>query len=166
MPPMPNKHDHDTRPTHFEPNSARPQPARASEADRNRARELALAIAEALDDNKCEDIIILGVYEFSQITDYIVIASGSSERQLRSAAHRAMDAGEAIGHKPYNREGEHTVGWVVIDFIDVMVHIFEPHTRALYDLEMLWGDAERVPFKPRAKPGPTNRNIPGPNAGA
>lgn len=142
---MPDEH-HDHKP---EP--ARPQPARASEADRARAKELALTVADALDDAKCEDIIVLGVHEFSQITDYIVIASGASERQLRSAAHRAMDAGEEIGHKPFNREGEHTVGWVVIDFIDVMVHIFEPHTRALYDLEMLWGDAERVPFSARQR---------------
>ena len=131
-----------------EPDTSRPQPARASEADRKRARELALKVAEALDDAKCENIIILGVHEFSQITDYVVIASGASERQLRSAAHRAMDAGEEIGHTPHSREGEHTAGWVVIDFIDVMIHIFEPHTRALYDLEMLWGDAERVPFTP------------------
>lgn len=132
----------------IEPDTGRPQPARASEADRKRAKELALKIADALDETKCENITILGVHEFSQITDYIVIASGTSERQLRTAAHRAMDAGEEIGQSPYNREGEHTVGWVVIDFIDVMVHVFEPHTRALYDLEMLWGDAERVPFTP------------------
>jgi len=150
---MTNEHDHDHDEAELEQDTGRPQPARASEEDRARARELALAVADALDDAKCEDIIILGVHEFSQITDFIVIASGASERQLRSAAHRAMDAGEAIGHNPFNREGEHTVGWVVIDFIDVMVHLFEPHTRALYDLEMLWGDAERVPFNPSAKPG-------------
>jgi len=151
-------HDHDLD-AHAEPDTQRPQPARASEADRLRARELALAIADALDETKCENIIVLGVHEFSQLTDYIVIASGASERQLRTAAHKAMDAGEAIGHTPYSREGEHTVGWVVIDFIDVMVHVFEPHTRALYDLEMLWGDAERVPFTPSAA------NAPGGEAG-
>ncbi len=149
-----NDHDiHDELDELDETETTRPQPARASAEDRAKARELALTVADALDDAKCEDIIVLGVHEFSQITDFIVIASGASERQLRSAAHRAMDAGEEIGHTPFNREGEHTVGWVVIDFIDVMVHLFEPHTRALYDLEMLWGDAERVPFQPGAKPG-------------
>jgi ribosome-associated protein len=164
---MPNTPDDlNTAPELFEPDSGRPQPARASEADRLRARELAIAIAQALNDSKCEDIIILGVFGFSQITDYIVIASGASERQLRSAAHHAMDAGEKIGHKPFNREGEHTVGWVVIDFIDVMVHLFEPHTRALYDLEMLWGDAERVPFKPRAGAATLGRTSADPSTGA
>lgn len=152
MTPDQDIHDH-----HTEPDTPRPQPARASDADRKRAKELALAIADALDEAKCENIIVLGVHEFSQITDFIVIASGASERQLRTAAHKAMDAGEAIGHNPYNREGEHTVGWVVIDFIDVMVHVFEPHTRALYDLEMLWGDADRVPFTPSAPPSASNQ---------
>ncbi|MCB9838958.1 MAG: ribosome silencing factor [Phycisphaeraceae bacterium] len=149
-----HNHDPHTDDLHedaIEPDTGRPQPARASAEDRARARQLALAVADALDDAKCEDIIVLGVHGFSQITDYVVIASGSSERQLRAAAHRAMDAGEELGQPPYNREGEHTVGWVVIDFIDVMVHLFEPHTRALYDLEMLWGDAERVPFTPTKK---------------
>ena len=151
--------DHDDpHDPHSEPDTGRPQPARASEADRKRAKELALKIADALDEAKCENIIVLGVHEFSQITDYIVIASGASERQLRTAAHRAMDAGEEFGHDPYNREGEHTVGWVVIDFIDVMVHIFEPHTRALYDLEMLWGDAERIPFTPSVHPAKKTRD--------
>jgi len=151
--------DHENRPQHdpdehsHQHDGPRPQPARASEQDRAEARELALTVARGLDEAKCEDIVILGVHEFSQLTDFVVIASGTSERQLRTASHKAMDAASEIDRKPYSREGEHTVGWMVIDFIDVMVHIFEPHTRALYDLEMLWGDAERVPFTPPSRAG-------------
>jgi ribosome-associated protein len=133
----------------------RPAPARTSPEDHDRARALALTLAGALDEAKCEDIAILDVHDISQVTDFYVIGTGVSDRQMRTAAAKAADAGEEAGSRPFGREGEPGApgsGWLVLDFIDVVVHIFEPATRGLYDLEMLWGDAGRVPL-PRAKRG-------------
>jgi len=108
------------------------------------ARRLAIAAARALDENKCEHVLVLDVRQLSQITDYLVIASGTSERQLRTAAAKAVEAGEELGERAFGGSRERSATWVVIDFIDVVIHIFEPETRALYDLEMLWGEAPSV----------------------
>lgn len=119
-----------------------------------KARQLAIAIARALDETKCEHVLVLDVRRFSQVTDFLVIASGTSERQLRTAAAKAIEAGEELGEQAFGGTKERSSTWVVIDFIDVVAHVFEPETRALYDLEMLWGEAPTVDW---AEGRPINR---------
>jgi len=118
-----------------------------AEIQATHARDLAGAIARALDDAKCEDIVALDVRGLSQITDYIVIGSGTSDRQLRTAAQKAEDAAKALGEKPFRHAVDMNATWVVIDFVNVVAHIFEPAARAHYDLEMLWGDADRIDWR-------------------
>lgn len=109
------------------------------------ARRFAIAAAETLKDDKCEDILVLDLRGRSQVTDFFVIASGTSEVQMRSACESVMDLGKELGFKAHTdnlRSGD--ADWFLIDFVDVVVHVFEPDTRIYYDLEMLWGDAPRL----------------------
>jgi len=125
------------------------------------ARRVALAAAEGLDEARCEDITVIDVRGLSQVTDYIVIASGTSDRQMRTAADKAQEAVEALGVETFRSARDPSSTWIVLDFVDVVVHVFEPATRAHYDLEMLWGDGPRVPWSPRkagAGPAPTSRD--------
>lgn len=80
------------------------------------------------------------------MTNYILLATGTSDRQLKSAARYLGDLGREFDMQRLGREGDDASTWVVLDYIDVIVHLFEPVTRAHYDLEMLWGDAQRVPW--------------------
>lgn len=110
-----------------------------------RARRFALAAAESLQDDKCEDILVLDLRGRSQVTDFFVIASGTSEVQMRAASEGVMKLGKELGfnaHRNNLKDGDSE--WFLIDFVDVVVHVFEPDTRIYYDLEMLWGDAPRL----------------------
>jgi len=109
------------------------------------ARAFAIAAAESLRDDKCEDILVLDLRGRSQVTDFFVIASGTSEVQMRASSEGVMKLGKEHGftaHSNNLREGDSE--WFLIDFVDVVVHVFEPDTRIYYDLEMLWGDAPRL----------------------
>lgn len=109
------------------------------------ARVFAFAAAASLKDDKCEDILVLDLRGRSQVTDFFVIASGTSEVQMRAASQAVMKLGKEYNftaHTNNLREGDSE--WFLIDFVDVVVHVFEPDTRIYYDLEMLWGDAPRL----------------------
>ena len=109
---------------------------------------LVLAAAEAAAGKKARDIVILDVSEILVITDYFVICSGGSERQVRTIAdevERQLLETERI--KPARREGEREARWVVLDFVDFIVHVFHKEDRDYYELERLWSDARVVPFE-------------------
>ena len=108
------------------------------------ARQTAIACARICDELKAEDIIILDMRKLTQITDYFVLCTGASERQLKAIAERVRLDLKAQGVEKLGLEGEAAGGWVLIDYSDVVVHIFGQHARDFYQLEMLWGDAPRV----------------------
>lgn len=112
------------------------------------AERAAVAAARGLDEARCEDITIIDVRDISQVTDYIVIGSGTSDRQMRTAADKAQESVEALGEQTFRSSRDPSSTWIVLDFVDVVVHIFEPAARAHYDLEMLWGDGPRVDWRP------------------
>jgi ribosome-associated protein len=119
----------------------RPQPG----ADHERAREFALAAAREMLDDKCVDVLVLDVRGKSPITDFFVVGSGTSDVQMKSVARDLERLGAERQMKIYRsnaHEAEPT--WIVLDFVDVVIHLFEPNTRTHYDLEMLWGDAPRL----------------------
>lgn len=112
------------------------------------ARTFAIEAARSLSDDKCEDVLVLDLRGISHVTDYFVIGSGTSERQMKSSGEHVKKLGTEHGmsvHHSNLREGGSR--WIIMDLIDVVVHIFDPEERAYYDLEMLWGDAPRVPWK-------------------
>ncbi|MFN3166505.1 MAG: ribosome silencing factor [Phycisphaeraceae bacterium] len=125
------------------PPADRPSPA----PDRPGDEGFAIAAAKMLDDFDCEDVRVLDVRGISPLTNYIVIASGTSDRQLRSLAGRLNDLGGEMGFERFGDDRDEAATWLVADFVEVMVHLFEPATRGHYDLEMLWGDAPEVNWR-------------------
>lgn len=114
------------------------------------SRKLALACRELADNKKAEDIIILDVRELSSITDYFVIASGTSEPHLRAIVDEIVDElKEDHDLRPNAIDGTFHGAWVVLDYFDVIVHVMRHDVREKYDLETLWGDAPRL--KPRKR---------------
>jgi len=126
--------------------SERPKPGRSPEA-LSRAREFAIEAARSLHDDKCLDVLVLDVSGLSQVTDFIVIASGTSGRQMASALDHVVELAADRGMAAFGTSTDDNAEWFLADLVDVVVHVFEPNTRAHYDLEMMWGDAEQVPWK-------------------
>jgi ribosome-associated protein len=109
------------------------------------SRKLALLCRELADDKKAEDIVILDVREVSSVTDYFVIASGTSEPHLRAIVDEISDRlRERHELRPRAVDGTLQTAWVVLDYFDVIVHVMRQDLRDHYDLETLWGDAPRV----------------------
>ena len=107
-------------------------------------RELALEVANAAWEKKAFDVRILHVTEQLQITDYFVICSGRSDRQVVAIAESVDKHLRKFGHKPTNTEGLRWGRWVCMDYGDVVVHVFHDEVRALYALESLWEDAPEL----------------------
>jgi ribosome-associated protein len=80
----------------------------------------------------------------SQVTDYFLIFTGTSDRQMRSVADEITDLAKKKGLPLFGRAGYEQGRWVLLDFVDVVVHVFDNQSRKYYDLEMLWGDAKRL----------------------
>jgi ribosome-associated protein len=114
------------------------------------SRKLALLCRELADNKKAEDIVILDMRELSSVTDYFVIASGTSEPHLRAITDEITDKLRDEHHlRPKAIDGTLQAAWIVLDYFDVIVHVMRNDVRERYDLEALWGDAPRV--KPRRK---------------
>lgn len=103
------------------------------------AEKLIKLVESALEDIKARDLTVLDVRGKSSVTDFMVIASGSSNRHVRSAAEAVVIAAKDAGESPMGVEGSDAGEWVLVDLGDVVVHVMQPTTRAFYDLERLWG---------------------------
>jgi ribosome-associated protein len=115
------------------------------------SKKLALLCREFADNKKADDIVILDVRDLSSVTDYFVIASGTSEPHLRAIVEEITSKlRDEHDIRPVRTDGSTQGAWVALDFFDVIVHIMRTDTRERYDLEGLWGDAKRVkPRKPK-----------------
>ncbi|MFN2381367.1 MAG: ribosome silencing factor [Guyparkeria sp.] len=104
------------------------------------ADEILKHVVEALEGIKAVDLVTLDVRERCNFTDYMVFASGTSDRHLKAMAQEVVKALKEKGMRPMNVEGDDTpqTEWVLVDFIDVIVHLMMPETRTLYQLEKLW----------------------------
>lgn len=104
-----------------------------------RASELSL-------EKKCEEVKILDLRGLTSVTDFFVIITADSERKAKAAADHIIDELKADGERPMHVEGMDSMHWILLDYIDVVVHIFMPDERRFYDLESLWSDAPLVPL--------------------
>lgn len=104
------------------------------------------AACKVIDDKKGEDILILDVRKLSSVTDYYVIATGANARHLKALADEAQRALKDSGVRPYRQSGTPESGWLVVDFLDFVVHLFLARSREEYALETLWKDAPRIAF--------------------
>ena len=114
----------------------------------NPSLKLALVSAQSALDKLAENLKILNVSEVSGFTDFFVICSAHSQRQVQAIADAIQDAGAEEGLKPYSIEGVAEGRWVLIDFGSVVVHIFLDAIREYYDLERLWAEAPKVQIPP------------------
>ncbi len=111
-----------------------------------RAVELALAAAEAASDKLATDLLILDVSDQLVITDCFVLAAAPNERQVRSVVEAVAERLRGLGAKPVRREGERESRWVLLDYIDIVVHVQHREERLYYSLERLWKDCPVVPL--------------------
>ncbi len=118
----------------------------------------AIELARLASDDKCSEVVVLDVRGLSQITDYLVIASGTSDRQEMTVLSHAQEYAESVGQRALGVHRDTSATWLLADFVSVVLHVFEPNTRANYDLEMLWGDARRVKWERDGTPAPVDRN--------
>ena len=96
---------------------------------------------EHLQSYKGEDVVVIDLREIADFVDYFIICTGTSDVHVRALADAVIEGLKAEGQRPWQVEGYDTRKWVLIDFIDVVVHIFQPEARMFYGLERLWGDA-------------------------
>ncbi|MEM8783218.1 MAG: ribosome silencing factor [Planctomycetota bacterium] len=122
--------------------SKSPRPHKRDAAEQ--AKGFAVACARLMADFNCEEVVIFDVRGLSEVTDYVVIGTGTSDRQMRSVAEDLEDIGKEHDFQRYGAEDDEAATWIAADFVEVVAHLFEPATRAHYDLEMMWGDAPRV----------------------
>lgn len=109
--------------------------------------ELAQRAAALMLDRKATDIALLDLRGISSATDFFVIASGTSDTHVRAIAEHVMEELRRDGIRAHHVEGLDTGRWALIDYIDFVVHVFHPKLREFYQLERLWGDAERIPLE-------------------
>jgi ribosome-associated protein len=128
--------------------AASPPPEFDSDAER-----FACYAARLLADTRCEQVIVVDVRGICQVTDFLAVATGTSDRQIRSVADDLKDLGRDQQHEVFRAALDGEAGWVVIDFVDVVVHLLTGEKRAYYDLESLWGDGRMVDWVHRTTPG-------------
>lgn len=101
-------------------------------------------VYDAIDDKLGQDISIINIGKVSSLCDYFVIATASSSRQVKAIADNVQDALTEHGIEPKSKEGYDTQTWILLDYGDIMVHVFNEETRGFYNLEKLWKDAPYV----------------------
>jgi ribosome-associated protein len=107
----------------------------------------ALEAARLAANTRCHNVAVLDVHGLSPVCDYFVLASGTSARQMRSVADEIGELAGKQGLKSMHTDGYDGESWILVDFVDVIVHLFSDEARAYYDLDNLWGDAKREEVK-------------------
>jgi ribosome-associated protein len=125
----------------------------------DRALELATAAAEAAAEKLADDIVAFDVSDQLVITDAFVLCSAPNDRQVRAIVDAVEERLRAFGIKPIRREGEREGRWVLLDFIDVVVHVQHAEERAYYALERLWRDCPSIPLPESVRVGRSRRGL-------
>jgi ribosome-associated protein len=112
-----------------------------------KSKELAKFISECIIEKKGEGIKILDLRKLTPVSDYFVICTAGSELQARAITDYISEETKKINQKPWHSEGYQNLSWVLLDFVDVVVHVFLHETRKFYNLEGLWADAEITEIK-------------------
>ncbi len=119
------------------------------------AREFAIAAARIAADNKTENVRVLDLRGISTLADYFVLGTGTSDRQMHAVLDRISDQARATGRRPFSHADARDGSWLLLDYVDVVVHLFDAEHRAYYDLDGLWGDAPAVEWQAGAEVTPT-----------
>ena len=108
------------------------------------ALQFAIELARIAHDHKSVNLVALDLRGINAVTDFTVIGTGTSERQIRAVAEHVIEYGKRVGQRPYGYCGIENAAWVIVDFVDVVFHLFAKPYRDYYDLELLWGHAPRI----------------------
>ena len=109
--------------------------------------ELAQKAAQIALDYKANDVVLLDLRGVSDMTDFFIVASGTSDTHVRSVGEHLAEEMKKLGSPVYHMEGTTKGRWVLLDFVDFVVHVFHPTLRDFYQLERLWADAESIPIE-------------------
>jgi len=102
------------------------------------SEQLSTLVVDALEEVKAKDITVLDVRKMTEVTDYMVVASGTSNRHVKALIENVTEKAKAAGHRPIGVEGEDGGEWVLLDLQDALVHVMQPKVREFYNLEKLW----------------------------
>jgi ribosome-associated protein len=108
------------------------------------SEELARQVAVLCREKRGEEVVALDLRGLVDYTDFLILVTGRSERQNRSIAEHLSRSLKPLGFRALSIAGEEPGTWICLDFVDLVIHLFDPATRAHYDLELLWGDAPRL----------------------
>jgi len=111
------------------------------------AHDFAIKAAQIASELNCTDLVVLDLAGRSPATDFFVIGTGTSDRQMRTIADDIAEAGRKMGFGLFGRAGYEQGRWILLDFVTVVVHLFDSEYRQYYDLELLWGDAKKVDWE-------------------
>jgi ribosome-associated protein len=111
------------------------------------SRRFAVEAARLASNTRCHSVMVLDMAGVSPVTDFYVIATGTSARQMRTVCDQVDELSEKMGLKSYRRSGYEGESWIAVDYVDVVLHVFSADARTYYDLENLWGDAKRVAWE-------------------
>ena len=137
-------------------------PAQAQSPDQTRletARRFAVQSARLAANTNCQNVVVLDVSGLSPVTDFMVVATGTSPRQMKTVCDEVEEAGEGQNFKTYSRVGDDSSSWTCIDFVDVVLHVFSQDARSYYDLDGLWGDAKPVEWREAGVPSPAGDRV-------
>ena len=116
------------------------------------AREFAIAAARHAANTRCSNVVVLELGGLSPVCDFFVLATGTSARQMRTVADELSELGEKQNFAPIGVSGYEGESWILVDCVDVVMHVFTNETRSYYDLDNLWGDAQRVEWDDQTRP--------------
>ncbi len=108
------------------------------------AEQFAIEAARIAQDHNAEDVTLMDLRGLSPVADFFLVCSGTSDRQMQTVCDMIKDYGRKVGDPVYRVSGYSTANWILLDFVDLVIHIFKPEYREYYDLELLWGDAPRI----------------------
>ena len=108
------------------------------------SQQFSIEAARMASDDKCEDVVVLDLRGKCSFADYFVIATGTSDRQMTATADHIDEHAHKLGLRLYHGKRLDSPAWVLMDYFDIVVHIFDREHREYYDLELLWGDAARI----------------------
>lgn len=114
--------------------------------DINQSKSMAKQAINALEDKKAEDIHVIDISEVSVVADYFIIATGSNRSQIQAMADNVQEVLGRAGYAMQQVEGYNTANWVLMDFGDVIVHIFDKENRLFYNLERIWRDGKVIEY--------------------
>ena len=108
------------------------------------SKKMALAAIDALEDKKAEDIRVIDISEVSPLADYFIIANGTNRNQVQALADNVEELLGRLGYERRPIEGYDSANWILLDFQDIIIHVFDKESRSFYDLERIWRDGKEV----------------------